>query len=109
MKHARISTRLFYFCSDIALISVGITSEVNEDFLAAISGDAGATNGELGYDYFKSPDFQTLNSILETVSQGICTRTRRVEGNCNGVFTLVVSGTRTDIMQNISHYTGTST
>ena len=69
---------LFYFCSDIALISVGITSEVNEDFLAAISGDAGTTNGQLGYDYFKSPDFQTLNSILETVSQGICTR--RAEG-----------------------------
>ena len=86
---------------------------MNEDFLAAISGDAGATNGQLGYDYFKSPDFQTLNSILETVSQGICTR--RAEGNCYFVFTLAVFGTRTsagtraDIMQNISHYTRTKT
>ena len=63
------------------MISVGITNEVNEDFLAAISGDIGMPNGQqvLGYDYFKSPDFQTLNSILETVSQGICTR--QAEGN----------------------------
>lgn len=60
----------------IGLYSVGITDEIDEAFLAAISGDVGMTNGQqrLGYDYFKAPDFQALDSMLETVSTGICER-----------------------------------
>ena len=63
-----------YFKLDIGLYSVGITDEIDESFLAAISGDIGVTNGNqvLGYDYFKAPDFQALDSMLETVSAGIC-------------------------------------
>ena len=59
---------------DIGLFSVGITDEIDESFLAAISGDIGVTNGNqlLGYDYFKAPDFTALDSMLETVSTGIC-------------------------------------
>ena len=60
--------------ADIGLYSVGITDEIDESFLAAISGDIGVTNGQqkLGHDYFKAPDFQALDSMLETVSSGIC-------------------------------------
>ena len=60
--------------SDIGLYSVGVTDEIDEPFLAAISGDIGVTNGNqvLGYDYFKAPDFQALDTMLETVSTGIC-------------------------------------
>ena len=65
------------FCailSDIQMYSVGITSGIDESFLAAISGDIGVTNGNQvpGYDYFKAPDFQALDSMLDTVSTGIC-------------------------------------
>ena len=59
---------------DIGLFSIGITDEIDEAFLASISGDIGVTNGKqvLGYDYFKAPDFQALDTILDTVSTGIC-------------------------------------
>ena len=64
--------------SDIGLYSIGITDEIDESFLAAISGDIGVPNGKqvLGYDYFKAPDFQALESMLETVSTGICENPR---------------------------------
>ena len=39
-------------------------------------GDVGVRNGGqvLGIDYFKAIDFQVLNTILDTVSTGICER-----------------------------------
>ena len=58
------------------MYSIGITNEIDESFLAAISGDVGVRNGGqvLGIDYFKAIDFQVLNTILDTVSTGICER-----------------------------------
>ena len=69
----KLKIKLF---ADVGLFAIGITSEINEQFLAAISGDVGVTNGQqvLGYDYFKSPDFQALDSILDIVSDRICKR-----------------------------------
>ena len=60
--------------TDIGLFSVGITNLIDDEFLAAISGDIGVTNGNqvLGYDYFKAPDFQALDSMLDIVTTGIC-------------------------------------
>ena len=76
----KIKIKLF---SDVGLFAIGITNQINEQFLAAISGDVGVTNGQqvLGYDYFKSPDFQALDSILETVSEGICKRQESSESS----------------------------
>ena len=73
---AYFSHRAMSFILDIGLYSIGITNEIDESFLAAISGDVGVANGEqvLGIDYFKAPDFQVLNTILDTVSTGICER-----------------------------------
>ena len=72
------------FCailSDIQMYSVGITSGIDESFLAAISGDIGVTNGKQvpGYDYFKAPDFQDLDSMQDTVATGICTNPKPSE------------------------------
>ena len=76
----KIKIKLF---SDVGLFAIGITNQINEQFLAAISGDVGVTNGQqvLGYDYFNSPDFQALDSILETVSEGICKRQESSESS----------------------------
>lgn len=71
LTHCTIS-----FILDIGLYSIGITNEIDESFLAAISGDVGVAYGQqvLGIDYFRAPDFQVLNTILDTVSTGICER-----------------------------------
>ena len=76
----KIRIKLF---ADVGLFAIGITNEINEQFLAAISGDVGVTNGQqvLGYDYFKSRDFQVLDSILEMVSDRICKRPESSECN----------------------------
>ena len=62
--------------SGISVFAVGITALINEEFLAAISGDIGVANGQqtLGYDYFTAPDFQSLDSMFAAVSAGICQR-----------------------------------
>ena len=61
---------------DIGLFAVGITNEVDEAFLAAISGGVGVANGNqiLGRDYFTAPDFQSLDTMFESISSGICDR-----------------------------------
>ena len=72
LTHCTIS-----FILDIGLYSIGITNEIDESFLAAISGDVGVANGQTSFleiDYFRAPDFQVLNTILDTVSTGICER-----------------------------------
>ena len=62
--------------ADIALIAVGITDQIDAQFLAHISGSPGVTRGQqqLGRDYFTAPDFTELDSVLHTVSTGICER-----------------------------------
>ena len=58
------------------MFAVGITNEVDETFLAAISGGANMASGNsvLGRDYFTAPDFQSLDTMFEAVSSGICNR-----------------------------------
>ena len=70
-------TRFTYFCSflpDIQLLSFGITDEINEQFLGAISGDILTPTGQqrLGVDYFTAPDFQALSVMNELVTSTIC-------------------------------------
>ena len=67
---------MVYFV-DIGLFAVGITNEIDESFLAAISGAVGMANGNqvLGEDYFTAPDFRSLDAMFESVvSSGICNR-----------------------------------
>ena len=56
------------------MFAIGITDQVDETFLAALSGGAGITNGQqrMGMDYFYSPDFQTLNQMFQNVSLEVC-------------------------------------
>ena len=56
------------------MIAIGITDQVDETFLAALSGKTGITNGQqrMGIDYFRSPDFQTLNNMFHNVSSEAC-------------------------------------
>ncbi len=60
----------------VGVIAVGITNNIHEEFLAAISGSAGTTQGQqqLGVDYFKAADFTALDSVMESVSRGVCKR-----------------------------------
>ncbi len=55
---------------------MGITNQIDEDFLAAISGGVGASRGtqQRDRDYFTAPDFLSLDAMFEQVSQGICER-----------------------------------
>ena len=75
------SIRVFLFAAQrrfagITLFAVGITTQIDEAFLAAISGSAGTAQGQqqLDRDYFTAPDFQSLNTMFERVSAGICGR-----------------------------------
>ena len=60
--------------SGVGMFAIGITDQVDETFLAALSGGAGITNGQqkMGMDYFYSPDFQTLNQIFQNMSSEVC-------------------------------------
>ena len=66
--------RYFFWYPGIAVFAVGITDLIDEDFLAAISGDIMVPTGQqrLGYDYFTAPSFQSLNTMFDIVSAGIC-------------------------------------
>ena len=57
------------------IFAVGITEEVYEPFLAAISGDIGVADGQKtpGYDYLQVSDFTALSTQVPSVSTGICT------------------------------------
>ena len=85
----------------ISVFAVGITNEINEDFLAAISGDVGMVRGQqrLGYDYFTAPDFQSLDAMYAGVTTGICQRigrsSRRSDGTCSGLLQAIICKTQT--------------
>ncbi len=66
--------------AEIGIFAIGITRLVDEDFLASISGDAGAERGvqREGLDYLTAPDFQALDSMFEAVTAGICQRRFRI-------------------------------
>ena len=57
------------------IFALGITEDVYEPFLAAISGDIGVGDGQKtpGYDYLQVADFTALNTQVSSVSSGICT------------------------------------
>ena len=59
---------------DIQVLSFGITNLIDDEFLAAISGDIAAQKGvqRLGYDYFSAPDFQALNNMHSALTSSVC-------------------------------------
>ena len=65
---------LVFSLSDIQLLSFGITNLIDDEFLAAISGDVLIPTGQqrLGYDYFTAPDFQALNSMYSALTSTLC-------------------------------------
>ncbi len=56
------------------MLAFGITSEVDEQFLAAVSGDVMVPNGvqRLGVDYFTAPSFQALDNIQTALAISAC-------------------------------------
>ena len=59
--------------SGINVIAVGITDSIDAEFLRLLSGQEMSHTGQVeGKDYFKSPDFLSLNNILETVVTSVC-------------------------------------
>ena len=59
--------------SGINIIAVGITDSIDAEFLRLLSGPGMSHTGQLeGKDYFKSPDFLSLNSILGTLVTSAC-------------------------------------
>ncbi len=59
------------------MFAVGVTPQVDAEFLAALSGDAGgvAEGDQMDrYDYFLVPDFTSLNAVYQNVSSQICYR-----------------------------------
>ena len=57
----------------INVIAVGITDSIDAEFLRLLSGQQMSHTGQLeGIDYFKSPDFLSLNNILGTVVTSAC-------------------------------------
>ena len=65
-----------FLLEGISVFAVGITNLIDEDFLAAISGEVGMVRGQqrLGYDYFTAPDFQSLDTMFAGITTGICQR-----------------------------------
>ena len=61
--------------SDVRIFAVGITQEIDEPFLAAISGDVGVIEGQQtpGHDYLILSDFLDLDNVVANVSTGVCT------------------------------------
>ena len=55
-------------------MSFGITDEIDEKFLGAISGDILTPTGQqkLGVDYFTAPDFQALSAMNDVLTSTIC-------------------------------------
>ena len=68
------STYIRSLLPDIQLLSFGITDEIDENFLGAISGDILTPTGQqkLGVDYFTAPDFQALSAMNDVVTSTIC-------------------------------------
>ena len=57
----------------ISVIAVGITDSIDAEFLRLLSGQEMSHTGQLeGKDYFKSPDFLSLNNILGSVVTSAC-------------------------------------
>ena len=83
--------RIYFFqcfnILDIRVYALGITEEVYEPFLDAISGDIGVGDGQKtpGYDYLQVPQFTALSSVVPSVLSGICTGNKPSEtcsNNC---------------------------
>ncbi len=55
------------------MISIGITDVIDDEFLREISG-AKYTSGsqQLGRDYFRSPDFRSLQGIISSIVSSAC-------------------------------------
>ena len=56
------------------MIAVGITDVIDDEFLRDLSGSKNTLPGSqmLNKDYFKSPDFLSLNSITSSIVGSTC-------------------------------------
>ena len=66
-----------FFClfphEGINMVAVGITDVIDAEFLQQISGQERTHSGQVeGKDYFTSPDFLSLDSILRTLVDSAC-------------------------------------